>query len=116
MHAFLVDVHDQVPTQLLADEVLAKGDHLPELPGGIHMHQGKRGLGRVKGLLGKPHHDRGILADRVKHDRIFEFGGDLANYVDTFGFEFLEVGKIVRRHVGPKRGAVAWLAAEGGSG
>ena len=107
LHAFLVDVDDQIPAELLADELFAEGDHLAELPGRVDVHQRKRRLGRIERLLGKPHHDRRVLADRVEHDRVFELGGHLADDVDALGFELFEVGQVVRRHSGctnPKEG------------
>jgi hypothetical protein len=91
-HAFLVDVHQQVETQLLR-QVVAKLDHLAELPGGVHVQQRKGRLGRVEGLHGQVQHDGGILADGVQHDRLFTLRGHLAHDVDAFRLELAQVGE-----------------------
>ena len=48
---------------------------------------GKRNLAREKGLLGQPHHDGRILANRIQHDRILEFGRNFANDLNALSFE-----------------------------
>ena len=40
-----------------------------------------------------------VLADAVEHDRLLEFRDHLTDDVDALGFELLEVGKAVVRHV-----------------
>tara|TARA_R110002012_G_scaffold120460_2_gene269836 strand:+ start:227 stop:487 length:261 start_codon:yes stop_codon:yes gene_type:complete len=49
--------------------LVAKFDHLPELPGGVHVEEGKWRLGRIEGFPGKVQHHGGILADRIQHHR-----------------------------------------------
>ena len=53
-HAVLVDVHQKVEAELFR-HVIAKGDHLAELPGGVDMQEGKWRLGRIKGLHRQVH-------------------------------------------------------------
>ena len=98
LHALLVDVHDQLPTQLLADELLAELDHLAELPRRVHVHERKRRLARVKGLLRQPYHHARVLADRVQHHRLFELRRHLADDVDALGLELLQMGEVVGSH------------------
>ena len=98
LHAFFVDVDDEIPAKLFADQLLAERDHLLELPGCVDVHQREGRLGRIKCLLGQPDHDGRVFADRVEHDRVVELGRNFADDVDALGFELLEVGQIVGSH------------------
>jgi hypothetical protein len=73
--------------------LVAEGDHLAELPGGVHVQQRDRRPRREKRLDQQVQQYRAVLADRVQHHRIAELGRDLAQDVDAFGFEAIEVGK-----------------------
>ena len=96
--AFFVDVDDQFPAQLFADEIFAERDHLLELPSRVDVHQREGRLGRVEGFFGEANHHRRVFADRVEHDRVVELGGDFADDVDALGFELLKVREIVGSH------------------
>ncbi len=56
------------------------------------MEQRERRLARIEGLEREMQHHRGVLADRVEHHRIAEFGGNLAHDVDALGLELAEIG------------------------
>ena len=87
----LVDMDDEIdaePPRL----VVAKGDHLAELPGGIDMEQRERRLCRIERLQREMHHHRGILADRVEHDRMAELRHHLAHDLDAFRLELAQIG------------------------
>ena len=45
----------------------------------------------MKRLAGQVEHHRGVLADRVQHDRPLELGDHFAHDVDGFGLELLEM-------------------------
>ena len=98
LHAFFVDVDDQIPAKLVTNEILAERDHLLELPGRVDVHQRERRLGGVESLFGQPDHYGRIFADRVEHDRVVELGSNFADDMDALGFELLEVRKIVGSH------------------
>src|SRR5204863_9343548 len=85
--AFFVDVDDELQAKLFGDVVVAQLVHFAKLPGRIDVHQWKRRLRGVKRLLRQPDHDRRVLADRIEHYWIFEFGDHLAQDVDTLSFE-----------------------------
>ena len=88
--AFAVYVHDQGQAELLHPPV-AEGDHLAELPGRVDMQQREGRPGRIEGLQREMKQDRGVLADRVEDDRFAEHRGRLAQGVDGFGFEVLQM-------------------------
>ena len=67
--------------------LVAKRDHLAELPGGVDMQQRKRRLARRKSLLREMQHHARILADGIEHHRIFELGDRLADDVDRLRLE-----------------------------
>ena len=54
---------------------------------GYRRPRGREGLGQ------NVQQHRGILADRVQHDRIAEFGGDFTEDVDALGLEAVEMGQ-----------------------
>ncbi len=98
LHAFFVDVDNQIPAKLVANEILAERDHLLKLPSRVDVHQRERRLGRIECLFGQPDHDSRVFADRVEHDRVVELGRDFTDDVDALGFELLEVREIVGSH------------------
>jgi hypothetical protein len=59
------------------------------MPGGHYVQERERWLGRVERLHRQPHHHGGILADRIQHDRVVEFGGNHPEDVNAFGFQLL---------------------------
>jgi hypothetical protein len=94
-HALLVHMHDQIEPEP-AHLAIAEGDHLAELPGRIHMQQGERRLGGIERLQRQMQHDRGVLADRIKHHRMAELRHHLAHDADALGLELAEIaGKVL---------------------
>ena len=89
-HAVLIDMHQHVHVTGRR-HLVAERDHLAELPGGIHVQQGDRRLARVKGLAQQMQQYRRILADRIQHHRILEAGHHLAENVDAFRLEIVEM-------------------------
>ena len=55
-HTFLIGVHQQLHAYLFR-HLVPEANHLPELPGGIHMHQRERRLTRREGFHGQVQHD-----------------------------------------------------------
>ena len=74
---------------------------LPEFEGRVDVHQRKGRLGRIERLAGKVQHDRGILTDRIEHDRILKFGSHFADDVNALCLQLSEVGHrvLIRFHV-----------------
>lgn len=62
-----------------------------ELPRRVDVQERERRLLRVKGLEGKMHHDRAVLADGIEHDWFLGFGRNLSNDVDGLGLECIEM-------------------------
>jgi hypothetical protein len=61
-------------------------------------------------------HHRAVLADRVKHDRLFALGHHLAHDVDALGFQALQVGEPhgrKRAHIGGVRAGWMRVGAQG---
>src|SRR5579871_2652587 len=90
LKTILVHMHDQAQAKALRGFV-AKADHLMEFPGRIDMEKRKRWLGRIEGLHRQMKHYRRILPDRVEHHRVLELGGNLADDLNAFGFEALQM-------------------------
>ncbi len=82
-HAIGIDVDDQVHAGL-GGHAIAEGVHVTKLPGRIDMHQREGRRRRMERLGRQMQHDGGILADRIKHDRIAALGRDLADDVQAF--------------------------------
>ncbi len=82
----LIGVDDQVEPQR-AHRLVAKRNHLAELPGGIDVQQRERRLGRVERLHRQMQKYGAILADGVHQHRLLCLGGDFAQDVDALGFE-----------------------------
>jgi hypothetical protein len=91
-HALFVDVDEKLEPQLGGHRV-AEGDHLAELPGRVDMQEWKGRAGRMERLHRQVQHDGGVLADGIEHHRLGEGGGHLAENMDRFGFEPLQVGQ-----------------------
>ena len=72
---------------------VAERDHLAELPAGVDVQQRDRRARRVEGLDQQVQQHRAVLADRIQHHRVAELGRDLAQDVDAFGLEAVEVGE-----------------------
>jgi hypothetical protein len=77
----------------LAGAAIAERDHLAEFPAGVHVQQRDRRTRRIKGLEQQVQEHRAVLADRIQHHRIAEPGRDLAQDVDAFRLEAIEVGQ-----------------------
>ena len=99
----LVDVDDEIEPEL-ARRAVAEGDHVAKLPGGVDMQQGERQLAGMKGLARQMQHHRRVLADGIEHHRLGAFGRDLADDVDRFGLELVEMGEIGGWHGALGRG------------
>jgi hypothetical protein len=70
---------------------ITKLDHFGELVACIDVQERKRYLAGIEGLLRQPQHHRGVLADRIQHDRTREFGCGFPQDVDAFGLQGFEV-------------------------
>ena len=92
-HAVLVDVDQQVEAELLR-HLVAERDHLAELPGRVDMQERERRLGGIERLHRQMQQHRGILADRIEHDRLGEVRRNLAEDVDRLGLQPLEVRQV----------------------
>ena len=62
------------------------------------MQERKRQLAWIKSFQGQMQHHRGILADRVQHDRFLELGSDLTDNVDALGFKLFKMRRLIRVH------------------
>lgn len=49
---------------------------------------------KVKRLLGQMQHHGAILANGIKHDRLFSLGHDFAHDVNALGLKPLKMGKL----------------------
>ncbi len=85
--------HQQLHPQF-GGHALAQRIHVAELPGGVHVQQREGRRRRVEGLLRQAQHHGRILADRIQHHRAFALGHHLAQDVDAFGFQALQVGQV----------------------
>ena len=99
---------EQVEAEL-ARHLVAKRDHLAELPGRVDMEERERRLGRIERLHGQMHEHGRILAHRIEHHRLGEGRRHLAENVDRLGFEPIEMGKFCQ-HFSSKRESDARLA------
>ena len=90
--SFLMNVDNQVQPVLL-HQLIAKSDHLAELPGGIDMQQRKRKPTGIERLLGKVQHHRAVLANRVHHHWVFALCDDLAQDVNALCFKSRKMGQ-----------------------
>lgn len=88
--ALRIDVDEEVEP-VLARDLVAKRDHLLELPGRIDMEERKGQPSGCKGLHGEVQEHRGILADRIEQHRALTFCDDLAHDVNALGLEAVEV-------------------------
>ena len=87
-----VGVDDQVEAQLGGGPV-PELDHLPELPGGVHVQYRERDLPGEERLAGDVQEYRRVLADGVHHHRALELGDHLAHDVDGLGLQLAQVGE-----------------------
>src|SRR5277367_3848474 len=92
-----VDVNAKVEAEPLR-RIVAKGDHLSKFPGRIDMQQRKWQRRGVEGLERDMQHRARVLADRIEHDRIAEFGDDLPHYVNSFRLKAFQVRRQGVRH------------------
>ncbi len=86
LQAFFVDVDNQLETELFG-YTIAKRDHFPELPRGVHVHQRKGNTSGVKGFAGKVQQYAGIFTDRIKHNRVTKLACHLVDDRNGFGFK-----------------------------
>ena len=84
-------MHQQLQAELLRGVVVAKLDHLAKLPGGVDVQQRKRRFAGMERLHRQVQQHRRVLADRIQHDRLAEFGRDLAHDRDAFSLELLQM-------------------------
>ena len=90
--SLFIDVHAQVNTESLGS-LIAEGDHLPELPGGVHMQQWKGRLGRPERLHCQVQQHRAVLANGVHQDRPLKARGGLTQNLNALCFEFVKMGE-----------------------
>ncbi len=72
-------------------------DHLAELVGRVDVEQRKRNRRRVERLLREAQQHRGVLADRVEHDRPLELRDDFPDDVNALRLERAQVIQARRR-------------------
>ena len=70
----------------LLHDLVAEGDHLGELPAGVHMQEREGYAAGIEGLARQMQQHGGILADRIEHHRTLEFGRHFAENVDGLRF------------------------------
>ena len=97
---FFVDVTNHFQPKFTFDVLVAKLVHVLELPRCINVHERERWLSRIESLKRQVKHHRRVLTDRVQHDRVIELGRNLADDVNTLGFQLLQVSQRIRRHRG----------------
>src|SRR5450631_2388521 len=76
------------------------------------MQQRERNPGREESLACQMQHDTGILADRIEHDRLAEFGRNLAQDLDRFSLEATQMRPELATG---RRGGLCRIATDGGS-
>ncbi len=91
-HAVGIDMDDEIKAKP-AGGLVAEPDHFLEFPRRIHMQKRERRLAGSEGLHRQMQHHGGVLADGIQHHRIAKFGRDLANDVDAFRFQPVEMGE-----------------------
>ena len=94
--AFLIGVHQEFQAEFLRGGV-AEFQHLAEVPARGDLQQRKRWLGGRKGLARDMQHHRTVLAHGIQHHRSFTFRHHLAEDVNAFGFQPLQI--IQGRHL-----------------
>ena len=90
LDAIRIDVDHQVDAEL-PRHLVAELGHFPELPGRVDMQEREGRFGRIESLHRQMQHHRGILADRIEHDRIGESRRHLPEDVDGFSLEPLKM-------------------------
>jgi hypothetical protein len=94
VQSFLHAGHDELHADL-GDPAIAELQDLGEVVPGVDVHHRERDPGRVERLLREPeHHDRVLAAGEQQH-RTLELGGHLAEDVDRFGLQRLQLGQLV---------------------
>ena len=71
--------------------LVAEVEHFAELEAGVDVQEREGNGPGEEGFLGKAQHDRGVFADGVEHDGALELACNLAQNVDAFGFEQLQM-------------------------
>lgn len=87
----MVGVDDEIEAERSRLRV-AEGDHLPEFPGGVDMHDLEGDGAGVKGLARQVQQNRGIFSDGIEQDRPVEHGLGLAQDVDGLGLQHALAG------------------------
>ena len=77
---------------------------------------GNGGFAGMEGLERQVQHDARILADRIEHDRIAEFGRDLAHDLDRLGFELAQMRREPPLGLGHSRRGIGMCAEQCGIG
>src|SRR5665648_1060292 len=86
----MVGMDDEIEAELLHRPV-AEGDHVVELPGGVHMEQRERRLGRPERFPRQMQQDGGVLTDGIEQHGVTELRRRLAEDMDALGFEELQM-------------------------
>ena len=100
LYAVLIGVNDEIEIEILG-RLVAKRDHVLELPGRVDVEHGERQSLRIESLAGKMQQDCRILANRIHQHRLAELGGGLAEDVDAFRFQQIEVREMCGHKMGP---------------
>ena len=87
---------DDQPQAEALDRPVAELDDLVEVLPGVDVHDRERHGSRPERLGRQVQHDHRVLAAGEQQTRTLERGGHLAEDVDGFGFERVEVGQLVR--------------------
>ena len=90
---FRVLVHQQLHPAFFGHPV-AQGIHVLEFPGRIDVQQREGRRRGVECLAGEVQHDRTILANGVKHHRLFRLGHHLTHNVDALSLKSFEMRQI----------------------
>jgi hypothetical protein len=113
-HTVLIDPLDELQTECFRLSI-PEGDHLPELPGRVHMQQRERRLARREGLHRQMQHHRTVFADRIEHHGLLGFGGHFPYDMDAFGFEPLQMGQsclcLQTTGAGVRHSCLPWIGA-----
>ena len=80
----------------LRRRLVAKRVHVPELPHRVDMEEREGRRGGLEGLAGEVEQDRAVLARRIEQNRPLRLGRRLAENMDRFRLEALEVGQAHR--------------------
>jgi superfamily II DNA/RNA helicase len=106
----LVDVDEKIQA-VATSGLIAKGDHLAELPRGVDVKKREGRRRGIKRFQRQVQHHRAVLANRIHHDRPLALGNHLAKDVDTLGLQPLQVRQALHTVSRRINGHDAWQRA-----